>query len=194
LDGQCNLSLQCDRQRIDWLLTSVIVADRELTEFPRFGKLPEALDLYRRFFLSWLAHAPSCKRVAFGCVLTRAAESREAGYRWISNLLPAITLDPKGSSDFSYSINRPRQSTSGIEGLNINRLSKWSVARLRSMRLQQATGEEPLSAPELFACRVELDVNSVPEFPVELSSSQLESLIHELIELGIEIALKGDLP
>lgn len=194
LDGKCNLTLQCEAQRIDWLLTPVIVADQELTEFPGFAKFPEALGLFRRLLAPWLVHAPPSKRLAFGCVLTHPAENRAAGYRWIANLLPSVTLDPEGSSELTYAINRPRRTRTGIEDLFINRLSRWSVAKLRSIHLQLPHGAKTLPAPELFACRLELDINTMPEFSGEFSANDFEPVTDELIELGTEIASTGDLP
>ena len=193
-DGKCNLTLQCESQRIDWLLTPVIAADQELTEFPSFAKLPEALGLFRRLLVPWLVHAPPSKRLAFGCVLTHPAEHRAAGYRWIANLLPSITLNPEGSSEFSYSINRPRRTKTDIKDLIINRLSRWSVAKLRSIHLQLPQRATTLPAPELFACRLELDINTVPEFSGEFSANDSELVADELIVVGIEIATKGDVP
>jgi hypothetical protein len=193
-DGKCNLTLQCEPSRIDWLLTPVITSDRELTEFPSFAKFPEALDLYRALLVPWLVRAPPGKRIAFGCVLSHPSEQREAGYRWITGLLPAVTLDPEGSSDFNYSINRPRPATSVSDGLTINRISKWSVAKLHSIQLRLAHGQATLAAPDLFACRLELDINTVPEFDGEFSAHNFELIVHELINLGIEIASQGDVP
>jgi hypothetical protein len=194
LDGTCNLTLQCEPQRIDWLLIPVIVADQELTDFPSFATLPEALGLFRRLLVPWLVHAPPSKRLAFGCVLTHPAEDRAQGYRWIANLLPSITLDPEGSSDFNYSINRPRPTRADINGFVINRLSKWSVAKLRSIHLQLPQGPKALLAPELIACRLELDINTAPEFSGEFSANDSEPIVYELIELGTEIATAGDVP
>jgi hypothetical protein len=193
-DGKCNLTLRCEPTRVDWLLTPVIAADQELTEFPSFGKLPEALELYRRLLVPWLAHAPTLKRIAFGCIVTRPSEQREEGYRWISGLLPSVILDPEGSSDFHYSINRPRPTTTGIEGLIINRVSKWGVSKLHSLQLKLPHGSEKLVTGELFACRLELDTNTAAEFAGELSADDSEQLIHELIDLGVEIATVGDVP
>jgi hypothetical protein len=193
-DGQCNLTLQCEARRIDWLFTPSISPEQELTEFPSFAKLPEALALYRRLLLPWLVHAPSCKRLAFGCVVTHPAQDRETGYDWISALLPSVRLDPKGSSEFSYSINRRRATRTDIGGLTINRLSKWSVVKLRPVFIPPPEGEEPLPASEVYACRLELDINTVPEFPGDFSDPVVESVINELIDLGLEIAIEGDLP
>jgi hypothetical protein len=193
-DGRCNLTLQCESQRIDWLFTPVIADDQGLIEFPSFAALQDAADFYRRLLLPWLTHAPTCQRLAFGCVLSHPVDGREAGYRWISRLLPAVTLDPEDSTDFSYSINRPRPTKGPIEGLIINRLSKWSVARLRSLSLQLPHGQEILPRPELHACRLELDINTTPEFQGTLSEENIKQVIGELIELKLEIPTAGDVP
>jgi hypothetical protein len=51
-----------------------------------------------------------------------------------------------------------------------------------------------LPASEVYACRLELDINTVPEFPGDFSDPVVESVINELIDLGLEIAIEGDLP
>jgi hypothetical protein len=45
-----------------------------------------------------------------------------------------------------------------------------------------------------FACRLELDINTVPDFQGELPRESFGQLLGELTELGQEIAQKGDIP
>ncbi len=105
-----------------------------------------------------------------------------------------MQLDPT-SSDFSYQINRPRISGSGIPDLKINRLSKWSVAswRLEEWSLGPQTTVKTLEGQEAFSCRLELDINTAADFSGEITSQSLASIFAEQINLGAEIAEHGDI-
>lgn len=122
------LVLVVEPSRIDWLLIPADHQDGEMGDIPTIGSFPEALDAFSQLMLRWFAlgTCPPVRRLAFGAILLQPVEDRQTGYRQISAYLPSVRLDPEGSSDFSYQINRPRDSTSGISGLRINRLSKWS--------------------------------------------------------------------
>jgi hypothetical protein len=49
-------------------------------------------------------------------------------------------------------------------------------------------------SPLYFACRLELDINTVPEFQDEFDRGRLPSILRELADLGLEIANRGDIP
>jgi hypothetical protein len=107
-----------------------------------------------------------------------------------------MKLDAEGSSDFLYRINRRRLSQSGIENLQINRLSTWSVARAEYQAFALESGGIPrvIRGEPIFACRVELDVNTAAEFEGKLLPDQSLKIFTELIELAHEILLEGDRP
>ena len=167
---------------------------QEMT-FPTIGAFPEAADKFLKLMLSWLAPSvcPRLHRLAFGAILLQPVESHEAGYRRISDYLPDIKIDPS-SRDFSYQINRQRDSLSEIEGLKVNRLNKWAV--LRGGKYQFGLGGgKPFHqevGPELFACRLELDISSSADFP-ELPAKSHGTLFQEFVKFGKEIASKGDI-
>jgi len=119
-------------------------------------------------------------------------ENRAAGYRNLSRYLPAVRLDPEGSQDFYYQINRPRRSTV-VDGLQINRLSKWSVAQFVpiTLMLTPQSVQSGVGAGE-EACRIEVDVNTAPHGNAELPSARLPEVFGELVRLGEEIVSKGD--
>lgn len=196
--GFCNLSLECQPQRIDWLFSPIVKDDQELKSFPTFVSLPDGLKIYEEMLLPWIAQCPTLNRVAFGAALTQPVENRRAGYQTLAKLLPAVELDPEGSSDFSYQINRPRVSKSGVQNLRINRLSRWGVVRLSGIMVQVTAGQPTArvfeSSQEVNACRVELDINTSPQFQGTFPSETLASLVKELMDLGIEIASNGDIP
>ena len=191
------LLLRVQPNRIDWSFTTAEDQEREVESFPTIGSFPESLEKFLPLMLRWfeLEPCPPAQRLAFGAILLQPVEDRPAGYRQISPYLPSIRLDPEGSSDFSYQINRPRDSISGITGLRINRLSKWSVATWRAVGLSmEPTRIGYFQSQEHYACRLELDINTVPDFQGELHREQLPRIFEELADLGKEIATEGDIP
>lgn len=192
------LVLRLQPTRIDWLFTQIDDdTKREGPNIPTIGQFPEVLDAFLALMFRWfeLEACPPLQRLAFGAVLLQPVEDRQSGYRLIAKYLPSVKLDPEGSSDFNYQINRPRISTSDINGLTINRLSKWSVASWRGhMFAMEPTSVKYIPGQEHFACRLELDINTSQYFQGELPRTQLSLVFQELVNLGNQIAAEGDNP
>lgn len=188
---------QVQPNRIDWLIQ---LTDQEsgAIVFPTIGPFLEVIEPFVELMLRWfnLKTCPELKRLAFGPTFVYPVDSRVAGYRQLSVYLHSIKLDPEGSSDFLYQINRIRNSTSKIDGLKINRLSKWSVSALQ--RMDFSVGKEiDLSVTKRqaqYACRLDLDINTAAEFAGPLPKKQLSLIFQELLDLAKEIALEGDIP
>jgi hypothetical protein len=53
---------------------------------------------------------------------------------------------------------------------------------------------ESIFEAEYFACRIELDINTVPDFPGELDREILQPIFGDLVDLGQEIVREGDIP
>ncbi len=121
------LTLAIQPSRVDWYLTDHVEKGKP-EGLKVAGPFPDSLNVFLPPMLRWLDMSPPIQRLAFGAVLLQPVKDRQVGYERISSYLPAIRLDPQGSSDLLYQINRPRDSTSGVTGLRINRLSRWSVA------------------------------------------------------------------
>jgi hypothetical protein len=194
-EGKLILAVQPGR--VDWRFT---VAEKGVNvgEVRKIGPFLGSLDKFSKLMLDWfeLGTCPATRRLAFGAVLVIPAKDRQEGYRQISAYLP-YDLDPEGSSDFLYQINRPRDSKTGIAGLRIHRLSKWSVATIYWMESELFFGLASalhFQGPQVFACRLELDINTVPDLKNELVQEQLPEVFRELLELGKEIAREGDVP
>ncbi len=189
------LVLMVQPERIDWLFT-VDKQELNVEELPTIGPFPRSLERFSELMEKWLGldTCPPIQRLAFGAILSLPVKDQEQGYRQISVYLP-FTLDPENSSDFMYQINRPRGSSSGIAGLRINRLSKWSVATTYWLKSKLSLGLASAahsSRTQLHSCRLELDVNTMPDFKGELTQEQLLPLYQELINLGKEIVENGD--
>lgn len=186
--GGRKLSLGMNPTRIDWVFGG-IEDDSPLSVFS------DSLSAFQELMLRWLPQCPPINRLAFGAVVSAPVENREAGYRQIAAYLPHIQLDPVNSSDFLYQINRSRNSTSGVTSLRINRLSKWSVGMFSVIPMNfalQPSRVEVYSARQSFACRAELDINTSQEFSSELPQELLPQILKELMSLGQEIILEGD--
>jgi len=183
------LTLKVTRSRIDWFLSTKEV----LTNLPTIGVFDEKCDEFVTLVSRWLEldTGPSLTRLAFGAVLLHPAKNRVEGYTKIQPYLHRVTLEPEESSDFLYQINRPREAEVAISGLQINRLSKWSVGRIKLFTVDAAGIQNPV---EQYVCRLELDINTAPDLNGELPRSDLVSVYNELVVLGREIAEQGDIP
>ena len=124
--------------------------------------------------------------MAFGAVLTHNEQDRASAYLRLSDYVP-LTLDPE-SSDFLYQINLPVQSQTGIEGLRINRLSKWGATMSNTIAI--VSGAARVVATPVFAIRLELDINTAPEIGAIPQERRIE-IFRELVQLGQEIADRG---
>jgi hypothetical protein len=136
--------------------------------------------------------------VAFAGVLLQPVTTREAGYELLDRYLRCLDVDPQ-SSDLLYRINRRVPSRTGLAELQLNRLTTWSVGRFGVVVGTQLLGEagQPgagqVERVDRYACVLELDINTVPE-PRDrtLPSEGLSAIFNELLELGTEIAARGD--
>ena len=191
------LILKADFLRFDWLYSAAINVERPPATFPSLGPFPEACDTFVAAMKKWLPSAPDLRRLAFGAVVLQDAKDRVSGYELADGYLHAVELDPAGSSEFSYSINRPR-SVPDLNEIRINRLSRWSVARFQpimAMMIQGVQGPQTstMAGDAMNAVRVELDINTDPELASPLPKEQLASTFDRLIAFGREILEKGDI-
>ncbi len=196
LDGV--LTLNASPLRTDWLLgTNFEKSDEGL---PAIGSLTKVVEPFIRAVEKWLISAPATKRLAWGAVLLQEVSTRIDGYNLLGKYLHHVELDPEGSTDFLYSINRPRPSNI-LTGGSFNRLTRWSVTKMQalSMQVQLSSNAAPTallaSSPqsEIHACRLELDISTPAERNDALPAEMLQPVLGELVGLGLEIAGKGDI-
>ena len=196
--GPCEqgwLTLEGSPIRVDWRL-GISPEDRGTSpEFPSLGDFKSVQGQFGVLMKRWLKKSPPLNRLAIGAILNLPVKNVTEGYRLLGHYLPKVEIDPKRSRDLFYQINRRRLSKSGHEGLEINRLTKWSVVRLRAgiVNLSAGHGKFMETAQPLVACRLELDINTVPEFESALKKTMFSKLFDELVELGLEIAHNGDI-
>lgn len=142
-----------------------------------------------------LENCPNAQRIAFGSTFFIGTKSRKTGYKVLSQYLPKIEIDPENSRDFLYQINRRRPS-SVIDGLLINRLTKWLVVQYQTGLIPDPnTGQRPLSFDEKeYSVNVDLDINSQPDYNSVITPKTQSTLLDEFVMLSKEIAEKGDVP
>lgn len=193
------LTLSSSPLRTDLIWTVEFDLTAPHTEFPSIGEFEKVHKTFLTLGDQWLSRNQSLTRLAFGSILVLPVASKEEGYRRLGSFLPQLTIDPVGSSDFVYQINRPRTSKV-IDGLNVNRLSRWSVAITQALSMQFSLSPGAAEAvggptgPSFSACRLQLDINSDPSQIEPLRSDMLVPLLNEFVELAREIATRGDIP
>lgn len=191
--GPGKLVLRLEPDRVDWLLIPADILDAEASlispAFVNIGSLTETLATFSEIAEQWLARhdVPEVGRLAFGAVLRHPEADRRSGYLRLPNYVP-VQVDPE-SSDFLYQINLPITSTVGINGLQINRLTKWSITALKLLALA-STGATIAPEPT-YAFSLELDINTDPTFGSPLPKARLVALYQELTDLGGQIATEG---
>ena len=191
------LTLEISPTRIDWRYMVKPTEGLPSSGLKVFGLFRETRKPFLRLMKRWLKTSPPLSRLAFGAKLLMPVADRQEGYRALDPLLPAVQIDPEGMRDFQYHVNRRRLSGSGIDALEINRLSVWSVVLASGLSLQVSpSASRVVEISEATACRLELDINTAPEFTGKLKrklkKSMFPKLFQELVNLGVEISEHGD--
>lgn len=190
------LILKLEPDRIDWLFAPKDPdPNAGLTaEFASIGPITENLDLFSGIAERWLGRddIPDLVRIAFGTVVWHPEPDRRSAYVQLPEYLH-FPLDPE-SSDLFFQINIPTNSGTRIEALRINRLSRWSILGLARVALRLGgTKVAATSSGEImaYAIRLELDINTSPEFRGSLPKERLIEVYRELITSGRTIVTKG---
>jgi hypothetical protein len=188
--GQLILHAQAQAGRVDWVLSADATSDDITPSFP--DTVSKFLAILNKFL--GLDRLPaSVNRAAFGAIVLLPVADGEQGYRVISDYLP-FDLDATQCSEFSYQINRRRESRT-LRKTEVNRLSKWSVGKFTKHNfVMTAEGLAGVSAPAAtsFSCRLELDINTVPSPDTCVARDKLAPLTVELVGLASEIIREGD--
>lgn len=197
------LTLSVQPGRIDWFLSPNIFPqgdDRSDVGIKSVGEFESTGKMFLTTIMKWLDDCPAIVRLAYGAVALEPVDNRMAGYVRIAEYLPAVKIDPAGSEDFFYQINRPRESRV-IKGMRLNRLSKWSVASYQPLSIAIGVPVGPSGQPLVhshggtpaMACRAEVDLSTPGGVQDELPHGALPSIFEELVILGAEITRQGDI-
>lgn len=195
-DGKALLQLVCTTDRIDWGYSIGMGADESGALAPaRKVSVAEGTSEFLTRIGRWLPHAPVCRRVAIGAVYRAPAASKEEGYEILREQLRTVEIDPTGSSDFLYRINRPRESKCSPFPLIVNRVAQWNVATFQG---QPTSPVETLATVHLpmkstHYCRIELDCNTAADNSELIENPHIEQILRELSDLAIEITHMGDI-
>lgn len=193
------LRVEARNNRFDWRLFPNPKQINPSFEFPSLGAYAALGESFRSLMLKWLDGCPAINRIAYGAILLFPATSVSDAYKTLAALLPSVEMDIENTRDFTYRINRRRGSRCGIEGLEINRLSTWSAVQIIGAVVDvSASGHASARVTQLpnarNICRLELDINTAPERMAELRKDSVTGIFNELVEMGNEIAMKGDIP
>jgi hypothetical protein len=189
------LILKLELDRIHWLFApqDPDPAGGLSGEFPSIGPIAENLELFSGIVERWLGRTdiPDLVRIAFGAVVRHPEPDRRSAYLRLPDYLP-LRIDPE-STDFNLQINVPRGSRTGIDGLRINRLSRWAIMGLARIALRADGGTIGAEASQYVnhALRLELDINTSAEFRVALPRERLIELYRELVAFGRDIITEG---
>lgn len=194
-----SLLLSIDLLRLQWTVAPRLLADNLPQGPPTLGPFLQWKDWFRNHMHRWLTMSPPIRRLAFAAVLVQPVENREAGYAMLDRYLRSVDIDPQ-STDFLYRINRRVRSRTDVPELHVNRLTTWSVGRFAVVVRGQLTGladqeaGQQIARSETHACVLEFDINTVPEPAGRvLPREALPRVFDELVELGVDIATRGDI-
>jgi hypothetical protein len=184
-------SLRMQPGRIDWNYVARHEPSELMEGIPTLGFFPNVLGNFSPLMLKWLENCPEVKRLAFGTVLLQPTADHVSAYETLGKYLRSVEVDPN-ATDFNFQINRRRISKVGIPNLAINRLTRWSALRME-VHIRTGTGSE-LAPANRYAARLDLDINTAQEFKGALPSDRHSALYRELVELGREITVSGEIP
>jgi hypothetical protein len=156
------------------------------------GSFPHAVDPLKALVYRWLENYafPTTQRIALGLTLHFETRDRRAGYQSLKQFVDGVP-DSDEATDFIYQINRPRPSCTGLSGLIINRLSRWSVAGFQLLAIN--VGEiASVGTPLQFVLQLDLDVNTNSDFKGPIPREHVRGIVDDLIEGAKEISTRGN--
>jgi hypothetical protein len=161
---------------------------------------PKFVELTRR----WLVSTDlKIKRIGLGLNALLPAQDRIAAYYLLKELVFGVEIDPEGTSDLIYQINRPVPSADLGTGEKLNRLMKWSAPIFRVARMQATLTQVPQMAQiggraatdVKHYAGLETDINTPAEREEPLNPTRLGSILDAMAELtwkNLEYGEKGD--
>lgn len=195
LFDESELILKVEPFRIDWVFKANQKPEEQ--DMTTLGEFENGAMQFNNLMTKWfgLKDFPKFQRIAFGAILLHPVKDYHQGYTKLSVYLKStVAIDTKNSSDFFYQINRPRKSKTNIPNLRINRLTKWSVKKAKLLGII-FNGEQnkTISGEDSFACRLELDINTIPDPDMFFKQKECNEIFYELVNLSFEISKKGDI-
>lgn len=167
------LSVSVRPERVDIVISP---APMSIPSLPSIGLLDDVM-IKASDILTKLSF-DQVTRIAFGLVIQQPEKDHSSAYQSLAKLLPNIKIE-QGSREFLYQINIPIKSQNDAS-IEINRLQNWSASRLSFFSLHNS------NSIELFATRLELDINTHPDNSLA-NLPTTRNLMDELIEEALSI-------
>src|SRR5437667_8331987 len=159
--------------------------DQIPTAWPVLSDGAEARRTLRRAAGLLIDKVLDVRRLAVGEQMLLPVASPVKAYRALGKFLPSVKIDPEGSSDFFYRINRPRTVDLNGRPMIINRLSQWASLRLN---LSIMAAEVSMTAILGYTDRLITDVNSTAEDDLSpLNVDQKNKVIDNLFAFSEEL-------
>ena len=190
LGGTINLLVRPGR--LDWGLAPEAPRGQPPESFREVGKVVETAPRFVDLMTRWVPSCPVPRRFALGLSAFVLVPGHREAYMTLDALLPSVEVDPE-STDFQYRVNRPRRSRLDLPDLRINRLMTWHALRFELEVVSEGSAQRYRAEP-VFACRADLDINTSPDFEGPLPQEKLGDLLHEFLDLSLEILKEGDRP
>lgn len=183
------LALQIQPARIDWTHEPLGIGAGG--QAPVLGTFPIASEPLLKLGHRWVESDwfPATQRIALGLVLISPISDRETGYRALTHFVDGVPTAPD-ATDFLYQVNRPRALRVGIDGLEMNRLSRWSVGAYKMVTMNAAG--HPIESALVSHLRLELDVNTSADFQGVLPREKIGNVINDLFDGAKEISEQGN--
>jgi len=187
------LTLGAVANRCDIILNPVVKADGPEDNIPSVGQWPNALEQFQKLTEPFVEHLPfPVLRVAFAPALLHPFNDRLDAYKALVSLVKSIKQPPEKLRDLLFRVNWPQNSTA-VDGLTLNRLTTWSVVRIRlQMLVPDGTGPARFTDELATALRLELDHNTDPEHVGVFDATCLLPIYRELTNLALQNAQEGE--
>lgn len=151
---------------------------------PVVGSIEAVLPEFRKLFPTDIGVPVT--RLAFGAVLLHPELNHASAYETLQKFLSSVKIIPN-TREFLYQLNLPVRSNI-INTLELNRICRWNALRMQVLTIPHSASASKL---DLFATRLELDINSNQDVNIE-NQSLLPALIDEMISKAVEVLVKGD--
>jgi len=165
--GAGMLSMNRTQSRVDFVWESL----PPLKGLVPLGEIPQAAPMLLDPIRELIAKH-SWARVAFGSACGVEVNDRISGYKQLDERIREVSVDPDGSTDFLYQINKPLAVEVSGKALTINRFQRWSVSRIRFSVVEMEGAEGEVEVPELMVAQVVFDFNTPSNVESRLSGEE----------------------
>jgi hypothetical protein len=193
-EGVLTLTSLNSATRVDWRLGP---KPMELPKGPsdlHLGALADALTGFLGRLQPWFEKTPPVKRLALGAVIFQVVKDASEGLRRLPMHVPGFNVDLQGAKDVIIQINRPRNNSTGIEGLTINRVLKWSIDEITLAAPQIGDGGfKPVAIGQgEWFLRTEFDLNTHGAYTGQIGTDKVLTLVTEMRRIALAAVEQGD--